>query len=87
MAYVDDFFQIIYEVHATSKGHIGTKKTLEEVGKLYDCVPRSAIDKYVSSCLVCHMRKPQTARAPLKPIVTIWWHVTTVRSGSTISEL
>ena len=53
----------------TSKRHIGTKKTLEEVGKLYDCLPRSAVDKYVSLCLVCHMRKPQTTRAPLKPLV------------------
>ena len=44
------FFQIIYEVHATSKGHIGTKKTLEEVGKLYDCVPRSAIGMYMCPC-------------------------------------
>ena len=26
MAFVEDFFQIIYEVHATSKGHIGTKR-------------------------------------------------------------
>ena len=63
-------YNIIHEVHATSKGHIGTKKTLAEVSKLYDCVPRSAIDKYVSLCLVCHIRKPQTTRAPLKPIIS-----------------
>lgn len=67
---MENFFQIIHDVHATSKGHIGTRKTLQEVGKLYDCVPRSAIDKYVSLCLVCHMRKPQTTRAPLKPIIS-----------------
>ena len=52
--------------HATSKGHIGTKKTIAEVGKLFESVPRSAIDMYVALCLVCHMWKPQT---PLKPIV------------------
>ena len=70
MAYVEDLFQVIQEVHATSKGHIGIKKTVEELGKLYDCVPRSAVDKYVSLCLMCHMRKPQTTRAPLKPILS-----------------
>ena len=67
---MEDFYNIIHEIHATAKGHIGTKKTLAEVSKLYDCVPRSAIDKFVSLCLVCHMRKPQTTRAPLKPIIS-----------------
>ena len=69
------FFQIIQEVHANSKGHIagGTKKTLAEVGKLYDCVPRSAVDKFVSLCLVCHLRKPQTTRVPLKPILSYYY--------------
>ena len=45
-------------------------KTIAEVGKLFECVPRSAIDKYVALYLVCHMRKPQTTRGPLKPIVS-----------------
>lgn len=58
MAYVEDSYQIIDKVHATSKGHISTKKTLEEVGKLYDCVQRSAVDKYVSLCMACHIREP-----------------------------
>ena len=70
VAFSEDFFQIIQEVHANSKGHIGTKKTLAEVGKLYDCVPRSAVDKFVSLCLVCRLRKRQTTRAPLKPILS-----------------
>ena len=70
MVFVEDFYQIIRDVHATCKGHIGTKKTLAEVGKPFDCLPRSAVDKYVALCLVCHMRKPQTTRAPLKPIVS-----------------
>ena len=54
----------------TGKGHIGTKKTIAEVGKLFECVPRSAIDRHVALCLVCHMWKLQSARAPLKPIVS-----------------
>ncbi len=70
MAYIEDFYEIISNIHAKEKGHIGTKKTVLEVGKLDECVPRSAIDKYVSLCLVCHIRKPQTTRAPLKPIIS-----------------
>ena len=46
-AFVEDFYIVIHGVHATSKGHIGTKKTTAEVGKLFECVPRSAIDKYM----------------------------------------
>ena len=64
------FYDVIHGVRTTSKGYIGTKKTIAEVGKLFECVPRSAIDMYVALCLVCHMWKPQTTRAPLKPIVS-----------------
>ena len=64
------FYDILKEVHAASKGHIGTKKTLNEVSKIYECLPRAAVNKFVSLCLVCHTRKPQTTRAPLKPIIS-----------------
>ena len=57
---MEDFYDVIHGVHATSKGYIGTKKTIVEVGKLFECVPRSAIDRYVALCLVCHMWKPQS---------------------------
>ena len=67
---MEDFYDVIHGVHAASKGHIGTIKTIAEVGKLFECAPRFAIDRYVALCLVCHMWKPQTTRAPLKPIVT-----------------
>ena len=70
IAFVEDFYDVIHGVHATSKGHNGTKKTIAEVEKLFECVPRSAIDKYVALCLVCHMQKPQTTRGPLKPNVS-----------------
>ena len=41
-----------------------------QIGKLYECVPRSAIDKFVELCLACHTRKPQNTRGPLKPIIS-----------------
>ena len=41
-----------------------------QVSKLYDCVPRSAIDCFVELCFVCHVRKPQTTRGPLRPIIS-----------------
>ena len=90
-AFIDEFFDIIEEVHCRQKGHIGSKKTIQEVkctvsvrvcyvifklvstlkiSKLYGCIPRSAVDKFVQLCLLCHARKPQSTRAPLRPIIS-----------------
>ena len=68
---VEEFFDVISEVHCREKGHIGSKKTVTDfghgrtavsefpmlqVGKIYECVPRCAIDKFVELCLACHTR-------------------------------
>ena len=37
---------------------------------MYDCLPRAASEKFVQLCAVCHSNKPQTTRAPLKPILS-----------------
>ena len=90
VAIIDEFFDIIEEVHCRQKGHIGSKKTIQEVkctvrvcyviyklvstlkiSKLYGCIPRSAVDKFVQLCLLCHARKPQSTRAPLRPIISL----------------
>ena len=67
VAFVENFFDILTDIHCKEKGHIGTKKTLAEVlydnltghihmylyllkmqvSKLYKCLPRSAVDKFV----------------------------------------
>ena len=41
----------------------------EQIAKMYECLPRSAVDKYIEFCIICHARKPQTCRAPLRPIL------------------
>ena len=43
---------------------------LLQVSKMYECLPRAACEKFVELCLVCHSQKPQTTRAPLKPIIS-----------------
>ena len=91
VAFIDELFDIIEEVHCRQKGHIGSKKTILEVkctvsvyvcyvifklvstlkiSKLYECIPRSAVDKFVQLCLLCHARKPQSNRAPLRPFIS-----------------
>ena len=34
VAFIDEFFDIIEEVHCRQKGHIGSKKTIQEVNIL-----------------------------------------------------
>ena len=91
VAFVDDFCDILKDIHCEEKGHIESKKTLEEVHafdieflavllylaicfhrlcKVYEGLPRSAVDQFIQLCIVCHARKPQTTRAPLKAIIS-----------------
>ena len=37
---------------------------------MYSHLPRSVVEKYVSLCPTCSLRKPQLTKPPLKPIVT-----------------
>ena len=36
----------------------------------YRYVPRSVVQKYVSLCTTCQLKKPRSVKAPLKPIIT-----------------
>ena len=40
-----------------------------QVQALYSCLPRAAVDKFVSLCSVCQRMVPQSHREPLKPII------------------
>jgi hypothetical protein len=54
VAFVEDFFDVIKEVHCKEKGHVGIKKTIKEVSMMYECLPRSAVEKFVELCTICH---------------------------------
>ena len=40
-----------------------------QVQSLYSCLPRAAVDKFVSICSVCKKMVPQSHAEPLKPII------------------
>ena len=42
---------------------------LSQLQSLYDGIPRSVLEKFVSLCPSCQLRKPQLSTAPLKPII------------------
>ncbi|KAL5505829.1 hypothetical protein EMCRGX_G007339 [Ephydatia muelleri] len=41
----------------------------KEVQSLYSYIPRVVVEKYVSLCSTCSLRKPQHTKAPLRPII------------------
>ena len=70
--HVKDLFNIIHEVHATRKGHIGGKKTLAKVGKIYDYATNSDIKVYFSVCDMLHAwANHKQPWAQLKPIISL----------------
>ena len=40
-----------------------------QLQSLYHGIPRSVVEKFVSLCPSCQLRKPQLSTAPLKPII------------------
>ena len=43
--------------------------SLWQLQTCYRYVPRSVVQKYVSLCPTCQLKKPQSVKAPLKPII------------------
>ena len=39
VVFVEDLYDVISEVHCREKGHIGSKKTVAEIAKMYECIP------------------------------------------------
>ena len=42
---------------------------LLQISACYECLPRSAVQKFVSLCPLCSTQKVQHNQAPLKPII------------------
>ncbi|KAL5505672.1 hypothetical protein EMCRGX_G007138 [Ephydatia muelleri] len=63
VAYVEDFYYILHRVHCQERGHVGYKKTLAEISACYECLPRSAVQKFVSLCPLCSSQKLQHNQA------------------------
>lgn len=52
--YIEDYYDLITKFHCCKNGqHNGVKKTITELNKQYECVPKSAIEYYIQSCPVC----------------------------------
>ena len=84
VAHVEEFYEIIRDVHEKDVLHGGYKKrygvmspmclllnmySCAQLQSLYHGIPRSVVEKFVSLCPSCQIRKPQLSTPPLKPII------------------
>nr|XP_018907466.1 PREDICTED: uncharacterized protein LOC109037322 [Bemisia tabaci] len=57
VAVVEQFFEIIYQVHVESGGkHAGQKKTYRTITQTYAFLPREAVTKFLLGCAECQKR-------------------------------
>eukprot|EP00731_Ephydatia_muelleri_P013704 Em0007g1014a len=70
VAMVEKFYDILERIHSLESGHVGYKKSLAEVQKTYDCLPREAVQYFCNTCSICQLKQPQNSTAPLRPIVS-----------------
>ncbi|KAL5509343.1 hypothetical protein EMCRGX_G004698 [Ephydatia muelleri] len=69
VAFVEEFWDILKQIHNNDGLHAGVKKTFARVQGTYSFLPRSVVEQYVKLCSACHLRKPQATKPPLRPIV------------------
>lgn len=60
VAVVEDFYDIIYEIHAEMDGfkgkHAGQKKTYKAIAEMYSFLPREAVSHFLMLCTECQKR-------------------------------
>ncbi|KAL5471109.1 hypothetical protein EMCRGX_G029188 [Ephydatia muelleri] len=69
VAIVEELYHILKQIHDKDCLHAGSRKTYAKVQSLYSYIPRVVVEKYVSLCSTCSLRKPQHTKAPLRPII------------------
>ena len=70
VAYVEFFFEIIYDIHCIKRMHQGLIKIFDQVCERYCGVPRDAVNIFRQFCYVCDLNKKQMSQPRLTPIVS-----------------
>ncbi|XP_045592001.1 uncharacterized protein [Procambarus clarkii] len=63
----EDFYSIIKEYHGNVVKHASSRKTFKAIQEQYALIPREAVEKYCSICMVCKLRVNQKNTTLLKP--------------------
>jgi hypothetical protein len=67
VVYLEQFFEMIYDVHCIKRIHQGVVKTFEQVQLRYLGIPRTIVEMFRKFCYVCDK---QMSQPRLKPIIS-----------------
>ncbi len=70
VAFIEDFYDILYGIHNVILCHLGENKTQYQVNLRYACFPEAAIDQYCKLCPVCSLKVTQATQARITPIAS-----------------
>ncbi len=70
VAFVEDFYSILYQIHNVIICHLGENKTQYQINLRYACFPEAAIDMYCKLCPVCSLKVTQASQARITPIAS-----------------
>ncbi|CAF1137190.1 unnamed protein product [Brachionus calyciflorus] len=68
VAVVDDFFEILYQLHSIQRGHIGINKIESQIAHRYYGIPRAIIATFIKFCPICNLKSIQMGQDRVKPI-------------------
>jgi len=56
IVYLEQFFEIIYEIHCIQPNHLGIQKTFNQIALSYIGVTREIVSKFRQFCHVCELK-------------------------------
>ena len=70
VAWLEDFFVLLYDVHCIKRIHQGITKTFDQIKIRYHGITREVVDNFRKTCYICDLKKIQQSQPRLKPIVS-----------------
>ena len=68
VAYLEEFFEIIYVIHCIERIHQGIQKTFDQIVLRYVGITREIVSKFREFCYVCDLKTSQRTQDRLLPI-------------------
>ena len=68
VAYLEEFFEIIYEVHCMQRIHQGIQKTFDQIVLRYVGITREIVTMFRQFCYLCDLKTSQRTQDRLLPI-------------------
>ena len=70
LAYLEQFFDVLYDVHCIKRMHQGITKTFDQIVMRYHGITRSIVTAFRRACYICDLKTSQQSQPRLKPIIS-----------------